>query len=105
MELNLAQVITSNAATFPQRDAILHGSERTTYRELTDRARRLARYLGDRELGCHTERSALQGHECGQDLMAQFLYNGAAYLEGLVGVHHQHDHLGEGTRLGAGRQI
>lgn len=69
----------------PDRVAVIQGDRVLGYPELVDRSRRLARYLADRGLGCHRERTDLPGHEVGQDLLAQYLYNGSAYLEGLLG--------------------
>ncbi|HEY2090242.1 MAG TPA: acyl-CoA synthetase, partial [Mycobacterium sp.] len=36
-------------------------------------------------LGCHTERSALDGHEVGQDLLGLYAYNGNEFVEALLG--------------------
>jgi acyl-CoA synthetase (AMP-forming)/AMP-acid ligase II len=56
-----------------------------TYAEFLDRSRRLARFLGDHSLGAYLGRNLLRGHESGQHFLAQYLYNGPAYLEGLAG--------------------
>ncbi|HEX9834361.1 MAG TPA: AMP-binding protein, partial [Mycobacterium sp.] len=84
-ELNLGRVIAGIAAKVPDRVAVIHRDVYLTYGDLVDRASRLAQYLADRGYGCVAERSTLKGHEAGQHLMAQFLYNGPAYVEGLVG--------------------
>ncbi len=36
-------------------------------------------------MGCHTERSALAGHEVGQDLVGLYAYNGNEFVEALLG--------------------
>ncbi len=85
MEFNLAQVNEAIATDFPDREAIVWGDRRITYGELADRTRRLANYLLERGLGCHTERSELAGWESGQDHLALYLYNCNEYLEGMLG--------------------
>lgn len=84
-EFNIAGLVEAVAARVPERPAIIHDQRRLTYSQLVERTRRLARYLADAGLGCHREREALEGHEVGQDRLAQYLYNGPEYLEGLVG--------------------
>ena len=73
------------AADFPDREAIVWGDRRITYGELADRTRRLANYLIERGLGCHTERDELNGWESGQDHLALYLYNCNEYIEGMLG--------------------
>jgi fatty-acyl-CoA synthase len=87
MEFNLAQVNEAVAADFPDREAIVWGDRRITYGELADRTRRLANYLIDRGLGCHTERNELAGWESGQDHLALYLYNCNEYIEGMLGAY------------------
>ncbi|MEZ5257596.1 MAG: AMP-binding protein [Ilumatobacteraceae bacterium] len=84
-EINLAMVFEGVASRVPDRPAIVHRGRVTSFADLSDRVRRLARFLADRGLGCSRERSELAGHECGQSLMAQYLHNGTPYLEGLLG--------------------
>lgn len=78
-------VVEAVAARFPDRPAVVQGDRTLTYAQLVDRTRRLARYLADRGLGCHTERAALAGHEIGQDTLGQYLHNCPEYVEGLIG--------------------
>jgi len=85
IESTIAGLVEAVSARVPERPAIIHGHRQLTYTELVDRTRRLARYLADRGLGCHRERDGLAGHEMGQDRLAQCLYNGPEYLEGLLG--------------------
>ena len=73
------------AATIGDRELIIHGERRFTYAEIIERSNRLAAYLHSRGLGCHTERSALAGHEVGQDLLGLYAYNGNEFVEALLG--------------------
>jgi acyl-CoA synthetase (AMP-forming)/AMP-acid ligase II len=73
------------AAAIPHRELIIQGDRRYTYEQVMDRANRLAAYLHSRGLGCHTERSALGGHEVGQDLLGLYAYNGNEFVEALLG--------------------
>ncbi len=73
------------AATIGDRELIIQGERRYTYAEILERSNRLAAYLQSRGLGCHTERSALAGHEVGQDLVGLYAYNGNEFVEALLG--------------------
>lgn len=82
---NLALTFETVAATVPDRECLVWGERRLTYRTMAERSRRLASYLADQGLGSHTERSDLRGHQSGQDHLALALYNGNEYLEGMIG--------------------
>lgn len=84
-DLNLGQVVASIADRVPERIAVIHRDQQLTYQQLVDRSFRLAAYLHNHGLDLFKERSTLAGYETGQHLMAQYLHNGAAYVEGLVG--------------------
>jgi acyl-CoA synthetase (AMP-forming)/AMP-acid ligase II len=73
------------AAAIPDRELIIQGDQRYTYRQVLERSNRLAAYLHSQGLGCHTERSALSGHEVGQDLLGLYAYNGNEFVEALLG--------------------
>ncbi|MBV9512881.1 MAG: acyl-CoA synthetase [Mycobacteriaceae bacterium] len=73
------------AAAIGDRELIAQGDKHYTYAEIIDRSKRLAAYLYSRGLGCHTERSALAGHEVGQDLVGIYAYNGNEYIEAMLG--------------------
>jgi 3-oxocholest-4-en-26-oate---CoA ligase len=73
------------AAAIGDRELIIQGERRYTYAEVIERSNRLAAYLHSRGLGCHTERSALAGHEVGQDLVGLYAYNGNEFVEALLG--------------------
>lgn len=72
------------AAAIPQREFIIQGDKRFTYHDVWSRANRLARFLHERGLGCHTERRDLANHECGQDSLGIYALNGNEYVEGML---------------------
>jgi acyl-CoA synthetase (AMP-forming)/AMP-acid ligase II len=73
------------AAAIGDRPLTAQGDKRYTYAQIAERSTRLASYLHSRGLGCHTERSALAGHEVGQDLIGIYAYNGNEYVEAMLG--------------------
>src|ERR1700758_1674039 len=73
------------AAAIGHRELIAQGDKRYTYAQIAERSTRLASYLHSRGLGCHSERSALAGHEVGQDLLGIYAYNGNEYVEAMLG--------------------
>jgi acyl-CoA synthetase (AMP-forming)/AMP-acid ligase II len=73
------------AAAVPDRELLIQGERRYSYAQVLQRSNRLAAYLHSRGLGCHTERSALAGHEVGQDLFGFYAYNGNEFVEALLG--------------------
>jgi len=73
------------AAAIGDREFIIQGDRRYTYAQIVERSKRLGAYLHTRGLGCHTERSELQGHEVGQDLLGIYAYNGPEYVESMLG--------------------
>ncbi|KUI32290.1 acyl-CoA synthetase [Mycobacterium sp. GA-2829] len=85
MQFTMPQVADAVAAALPDRELVVQGDHRHTYADVVARSNRLASHLYDAGLGCHTERSALQGHETGQDLLGIYALNGSAYVEGLLG--------------------
>ena len=85
MSFNLGTISEIVADAVPDREALVWRDRRFTYADLKARTRRLANHLVAAGLGCHTERSALAGHESGQDHLALYLHNGNEYLEGMLG--------------------
>ncbi|MEE9244106.1 MAG: acyl-CoA synthetase [Mycobacterium sp.] len=73
------------AAVIGDREFIIQGKNRFTYRQILERSNRFAAFLHSRGLGCHTERSQLPGHEVGQDLMGIYAHNGSEYVESMLG--------------------
>lgn len=84
-QFTLVSAADAAAAVIPERELIVQGDRRHTYAQIAERSKRLAAYLHARGLGCHTERSALAGHEVGQDLLGLYAYNGHEFVEGLMG--------------------
>jgi 3-oxocholest-4-en-26-oate---CoA ligase len=85
VEFTVPAVTAAVAAAIPDRELIIQGDRRCSYAHIVDRSNRLATYLHSRGLGCHTERSALDGHEVGQDLIGLYAYNGNEFVESLLG--------------------
>jgi acyl-CoA synthetase (AMP-forming)/AMP-acid ligase II len=87
VEHNLAQVHEAVEAVVPDRECIVWRDRRLTYADVGDRTRRLANHLVAAGLGAHTDRSALAGHESGQDHLGCYLHNGNEYLEAMLGAY------------------
>lgn len=83
--LSFADIHEAIAQTRPDQDCIVFRDRRLSWADVTSRTRRLANYLISQGLGCHTERSALAGHESGQDHLAIYMYNCNEYLESMIG--------------------
>jgi fatty-acyl-CoA synthase len=64
---------------------LIFRDKRLTWGQVTDRTRQLANYFASQGLGCHTERSQIDGWESGQDHLAIYLHNGNEYLESMLG--------------------
>jgi acyl-CoA synthetase (AMP-forming)/AMP-acid ligase II len=84
-QFTVPAVADAVAAAIGDRELVIQGDRRYTYAEIVERSNRLAAYLHSRGLGCHTERSALAGHEVGQDLVGLYAYNGNEFVEALLG--------------------
>ncbi|HEY4609151.1 MAG TPA: AMP-binding protein, partial [Ilumatobacteraceae bacterium] len=85
MEFSVAEVHEAIAATRPDAECLVFRDRRFSWRDVTERTRRLANYLIGSGLGVQVERSALAGHESGQDHLAVYLHNGNEYLEAMLG--------------------
>ncbi len=85
VQFNLAKAFDTLVDSLADRECIVWRDRRLTYRQVSERSRRLASYLHGRGLGLHRERAELQGWESGQDHLALALYNGNEYLEGMLG--------------------
>jgi fatty-acyl-CoA synthase len=85
VRLSLAEVHEAIAATRPDEECLVFRDRRFTWEDVTSRTRRVANHLVDQGLGCHVERSRLEGHESGQDHLAIYLHNGNEYLECMLG--------------------
>jgi acyl-CoA synthetase (AMP-forming)/AMP-acid ligase II len=84
-QFTVPAVAAAVAAAIPDRELVIQGERRYTYAQIIERSNRLASYLHSRGLGCHAERSALAGHEVGQDLVGLYAYNGNEFVESLLG--------------------
>src|SRR4051812_9802638 len=86
MEVNLAQVHEAIAEAIPDRECIVFRDRRLSWREVTERTRRLANVLAGAGLGARPEgRAGLAGHESHEDHLAIYCYNGNEYLEAMIG--------------------
>ena len=84
-EFTVGQVHEAIADTRPDQECLVFRDRRYTWREVTERTRRLATFLNEAGLGCHTERASLSPSESGQDHLAIYLHNGNEYLECMLG--------------------
>ncbi len=73
------------AAAVPDRDMLVCGSVRRTFREVRDRSRSLAAWLLARNVTLRRERAGLERWENGQDTVALVLHNGCEYIEAMLG--------------------
>jgi fatty-acyl-CoA synthase len=86
MEFNLAQVHEAIAEAIPDKECIVFRDRRLTWRDVTERTRRLANVLAGAALGARVGgRAGLAGHESHEDHLAIYLHNGNEYLESMVG--------------------
>ena len=82
---NLATVHEAIAERVPERECLVFRERRLSWRDVTERSRRLGALLRRRLGGPRAERSALPGWESGQAHVALYLYNGNEYLEAMLG--------------------
>jgi acyl-CoA synthetase (AMP-forming)/AMP-acid ligase II len=87
MTLSIGEVQEAVAAELPDREAVVCGQRRLTYRAFTERTRRLANLFLAHGITIHTERDRLQPWESGQDHVAVLMYNCPEYLEALLGAY------------------
>ena len=84
-ELNLAAVHEAIADAIPDRECLVWRDRRLTWRDVTDRSRRLASVLREAGLGAHRPLADCEGWESPHDHVALYLHNGNEYLEGMLG--------------------
>ncbi|EUA87301.1 AMP-binding enzyme family protein [Mycobacterium ulcerans str. Harvey] len=84
-QFTVPAVASAVTAAIGDRELVVQGDRRHTYRQIHQRSNRLASYLHSQGLGCHTERSELAGHEVGQNLLGIYAYNGNEFVEALFG--------------------
>src|SRR5271166_3342269 len=85
MQFTVPAVAKAITAAIGDREYVIQGERRYSYAQVVERSNRFAAYLHSRGLGCHTERSALAGHQVGQDLLGIYAYNGNEFVETLLG--------------------
>ena len=83
--IGVAEIHEAIGATRPDQECLIFRDKRLTWGQVTDRTRQLANYFASQGLGCHTERSQIDGWESGQDHLAIYLHNGNEYLESMLG--------------------
>ncbi|BBX45651.1 acyl-CoA synthetase [Mycobacterium cookii] len=74
-EWTIGAVLDVIAEVIPDRAVTVCGDRRRTFRETSDRTRRLANYLAANGFGAHEERANLENWECGQDRVALLMHN------------------------------
>ncbi|HEX5065053.1 MAG TPA: acyl-CoA synthetase [Myxococcota bacterium] len=82
--LNLAAIHEAIAQRVPDRECIVFRDRRLTWRDVTERSRRLGSLLRARLGGPSTPRAQLANWESGQAHVALYLYNGNEYLESML---------------------
>jgi fatty-acyl-CoA synthase len=83
-EWAFTDVIDVVAAAVPDREAVVWTTVRRTHAELQVRTRALAAFFGNRGLGAHRERHALERWETGQSGVATVMSNCPEYVETMV---------------------
>jgi acyl-CoA synthetase (AMP-forming)/AMP-acid ligase II len=73
------------AAKVGDRACIISPTEVRSYREVHERAERIAGFLHARGMGANRSRDTLCGWESGQDHLALYLGNGSPYVETMLG--------------------
>ena len=74
-EWTIGDVVDAIADVIGDRTMTVCGERRTTYAAMSERTRRLANFLAERDFGVHCERDQLDGWQCGQDRIALIMYN------------------------------
>jgi acyl-CoA synthetase (AMP-forming)/AMP-acid ligase II len=87
VEFNLSTVFSTVARAVPDQPFLVWRDRRLTYADMNARIDGVAHHLVSLGLGCQTERSALAGHESGQDHLGIYLRNGNEYLEAMIGAY------------------
>ncbi|MHC9295855.1 acyl-CoA synthetase [Mycobacterium sp. LTG2003] len=82
---DLSTVFSTVARAIPDQTFLVWRDRRLSYSQFDARVDGFARYLVSAGLGAHTERTALAGHESGQDHLGIYLRNGNEYLESMIG--------------------
>lgn len=86
-ELDIATLHEALAAEFGDEPCVIAAGRSWSWREVTDRTRRLAAVLRAHGLGARLASAAGPAWETGQDHLGILLHNSAEYLEALLGAH------------------
>jgi fatty-acyl-CoA synthase len=84
-EWSLPAVLDTVTETVPDRDMLIFGTDRRTYRSVQERTRRLGDFFVQRGLGVQRERAELERWQCGQSRVAILLSNCSEYAEAMIG--------------------
>lgn len=84
-EWSLSEVHDVMAAAVPDRDMLVSGAVRRSYREVRQRSAGLAGFLASKGLGVQRERRELQRWECGQSPVGLVMHNRCEYIESMLG--------------------
>jgi len=84
-EFNIATLAKNVANAIPDREYIIHGNTRLSFREMQERSRRFGRYLIDQGFEVTKERDNLGNHEIGQETVGLYLHNGTEFLVSTLG--------------------
>jgi 3-oxocholest-4-en-26-oate---CoA ligase len=84
-EWSLPAVVDTVTETVPDRDMLIFGTDRRTYRSVQERTRRLGDFFVQRGLGVQRERAELERWQCGQSRVAILLSNCSEYAEAMIG--------------------
>ena len=83
-DFNLADIQEAISDAVPNREAVVSSESRISWRELTDRTRRLANFFLSQGLSVRKERSELGNSEVGQDRVAVLPFNRPAFMETML---------------------
>jgi fatty-acyl-CoA synthase len=83
-EWALADVFDVVCRAIPDRELVVWGDVRETYRDFRTRASAVAAHLRERGFGAHREPAELQPWECGQDRIAVLMHNRPEHLEAIL---------------------
>ena len=85
VEWSLPAVLDTVTETVPDRDMLVFGTDRRSYRHVQDRTRRLGSFFVQHGFGVRRERADLDRWECGQSRVAILLSNCSEYAEAMIG--------------------
>ena len=84
-EWSLPAVLDTVTETVPDRDMLVFGTDRRSFRYVQDRTRRLGSFFVQHGFGVQRERAELDRWECGQSRVAILLSNCSEYAEAMIG--------------------